>query len=83
MRDIIWIMKRIIFLIFAVIVIASALFYYFKIIKKAHSGSISVSGNIEATETRLSFQVAGKIKELYVDEGNYVKKGQPVATLDR
>jgi HlyD family secretion protein len=45
--------------------------------------TIKVSGNIEATETRLSFQVSGKIRELFVDEGYYIKKGQVIATLDK
>lgn len=43
---------------------------------------LSLSGNIEATEVRLSFQVAGKIKEMTVDEGHYVKKGDIIAKLD-
>ncbi len=43
---------------------------------------LSLSGNIEATEVRLSFQVAGRIKEMMVDEGHYVKKGDIVAKLD-
>ncbi len=75
-------MKKLVLLIAALVVLAFALTYYFKIKKTVFVNSIVVSGNIEATETRLSFQVAGKIKELYVDEGDYVRKGQLVAALD-
>ncbi len=44
--------------------------------------TIKVSGNIEATDVRLSFRVQGKIKELLVDEGIVVKTGDVVARLD-
>jgi len=43
---------------------------------------IKVSGTIEATDVRLSFRVAGKIKELLTDEGRVVKLGEIVARLD-
>jgi HlyD family secretion protein len=45
--------------------------------------NIHVSGNIEATEVRLSFQVPGKITELLADEGYAVSTGQTVARLDK
>jgi HlyD family secretion protein len=68
-------------IITAVILIVFLTYYLDK--KSTHSKStIKVSGNIEATETRLSFQVAGMIKQLLVEEGNYVKKGQVLAKLD-
>jgi len=51
--------------------------------KNARVGNgLSVSGNIEATEVRLSFQVGGKISELLTDEGQNVKKDQIVAKID-
>jgi HlyD family secretion protein len=50
--------------------------------KNGQQGIIKVSGNVEATEVRLSFRVPGKIKELLADEGKYVKKGEAVARLD-
>ena len=63
----------------AVIVI----YIYFQIANNISTKVIHVSGNIEATEVRLSFQVAGKISELLADEGYAVKKGQTVARLDK
>jgi HlyD family secretion protein len=74
--------KYITLIIITVIILIIALTYYLNI-KSTHSEStILVSGNIEVTEIRLSFQVAGKIKQLLVDEGNYVKKGRVLAMLD-
>jgi HlyD family secretion protein len=49
----------------------------------APSGTIFVSGQIEATEVRASFRVAGKVQELFVDEGATVVEGQPLARLDK
>ncbi len=49
---------------------------------KNSNNAVFVSGNIEATEVRVSFQVAGKIKELLADEGKIVHKGNVLARLD-
>jgi HlyD family secretion protein len=49
----------------------------------ATSGSRFVSGNIELTEVRISFPLAGQLAERRVNEGERVKKGQILATLDR
>src|SRR6516164_11322124 len=49
----------------------------------ARDGSrILVSGNLELTEVDLSFKVAGKLTELNVREGDWVKKGDVIARLD-
>ena len=72
--------------ILVIIVIAAACFAAYIFFHTANNGSsktIHVSGNIEATEVRLSFQVPGKITELLVDEGYAVTKGQIVARLDK
>lgn len=44
---------------------------------------IPVSGNIEATQVRVSFQVPGRITELLTDEGHLVKRGDILARLDK
>jgi HlyD family secretion protein len=68
-----------------IIIIAAgiAAYIFFGTDHNSLSKSIRVSGNIEATEVRLSFQVPGKITELLVDEGYPVSKGQTVARLDK
>ncbi|MBI3940348.1 MAG: efflux RND transporter periplasmic adaptor subunit [Acidobacteria bacterium] len=43
---------------------------------------ISFSGNVELTETRIAFKIAGKIVELTVAEGDPVKKDQLIVRLD-
>ncbi len=44
---------------------------------------IRVSGNIETTEAQVSFKIAGRVVKRFVDEGEWVKQGQPVAELDK
>ena len=40
------------------------------------------SGMIETTDVDLSFKIAGRIRALHVDEGDVVKQGEIVATLE-
>jgi HlyD family secretion protein len=42
-----------------------------------------VSGNLELTQVDISFKVPGKLIELNVDEGAFVKKGMVIARIDR
>ena len=43
---------------------------------------MAVSGNLELTLVDLSFKMAGRMTELTVKEGDWVKKGQVIARLD-
>lgn len=49
---------------------------------EANANRILVSGNLELTQVDLSFKTAGRIIELTVREGDWVKKGQVIARLD-
>ncbi len=49
---------------------------------KKPDNRILVSGNLELTLVDLSFKVAGRMTELHVKEGDWVKKGQLIARLD-
>ena len=50
----------------------------------AHRGdeTIHVSGNIEAVEVAISFKIPGHVEKRYVDEGQNVTAGKPVARLE-
>jgi HlyD family secretion protein len=67
----------------AVIILGFVLAYYLKVKDDNSKNMIKVSGNIEATETRLSFQIAGRISQLFVDEGDFLKKSKLAAVLDK
>jgi HlyD family secretion protein len=44
--------------------------------------TIRVSGNIEAIEVPISFKVPGHVAKRFVDEGQSVKAGEPIAELE-
>ena len=48
----------------------------------ANANRIQFSGNMELTQTDLSFKLAGRLVELHVREGDMVKKGQVIARID-
>jgi HlyD family secretion protein len=43
---------------------------------------LRISGNIEATDVDLSFKIPGRIAERNVEEGEFIRAGQPIARLD-
>lgn len=45
-------------------------------------GDLSTSGTITATEVSVAAEVAGKVTQVLAEEGQKVKKGDPVAQLD-
>jgi HlyD family secretion protein len=49
----------------------------------ATSVAIILQGNVEVRQVNLAFKVAGRIKELAVDEGDTVQAGQMLASLDK
>jgi len=50
--------------------------------KRNDKHELRLSGHIEATETDLSFKVAGKIITIRVDEGDWIKNGEVAAELE-
>ena len=44
--------------------------------------SLHLSGNIEAVEVAISFKIPGRVEKRYVDEGEPVYAGKPVAQLE-
>jgi RND family efflux transporter MFP subunit len=54
-----------------------------EVIKEPHTQAISSSGNIKPAQTvKLSMKVSGTINSLPVNIGDYVKKGQCLASID-
>ncbi|MDQ7821940.1 MAG: efflux RND transporter periplasmic adaptor subunit [Candidatus Eremiobacteraeota bacterium] len=77
-------MKKIIPLLILVIV-GIVTYFYVKQIKASRvtpANIIEVTGSIETTEVDVSFQVPGQIARITVEEGDKIKKGDVLATLD-
>jgi len=74
--------KRVFIIVLLAGAAAGAYAYYHSHPQNHPHRSIKVSGTIEATDVRLSFRVAGQIKELLTDEGRTVKAGEIVGRLE-
>ena len=75
--------KRIIILLVLALAAGGGYFYWRTNAEKEANGHITVSGNLEMTQVDISFKASGKLLELTVREGDFVKKGQLIARIDR
>ncbi len=73
--------KVIITMAFLIALIAIGILIYL-FLKKDKTNIIETFGNIEIRQVDLSFQVNGVINNVLVEEGDYVKEGDLIATLD-
>lgn len=72
--------KKILIAILLIIAIGATCFFLTN--KKENSNELTLYGNIEIRQVDLSFQVGGQIEKMLKEEGDYVKKGELLATLD-
>lgn len=74
---------KIVLLVLLVIVVAGALVYRWhrKAEEEANAQFASGNGRLEATEISISAKLAGRIDEIMVDEGDFVKENQPLAQM--
>lgn len=64
------------------IVLAIVVFTSIRCSNNKNSGNIHITGNIELTEISIAFKIPGRLAQLNVEEGDYVKKGMIIACLD-
>jgi HlyD family secretion protein len=74
--------KRLPILLLLAAAASGGYWYWSKQQAEANANRILVSGNLELTQVDLSFKTAGRVVELNVREGDWVKKGQVIARLD-
>jgi len=74
--------KKLIPLVVILIAGGAFLYYYFLQNQREEGTGIPVSGNIEVTTVDASFKIPGKIERLAVEEGDQVKEGQLIASLE-
>ncbi len=65
----------------ALIVIAAG-YFLIRGLSARQNGALIASGAIEAVEVSISPEIGGKVVEVYVDEGDQVKAGDPLFRLD-
>lgn len=71
---------RVIVMLLVVGLITSA-FFIFKSVKDNSSNEFIYYGNVEADKINVSSEVAGKIREIKVQEGSKVKAGDLIAAV--
>ena len=75
--------KKIFMIIFILIAVTGGSYYAYKHWASGEkSPHIPVSGNIEATLVKMSFKIPGKISKIVFDEGDIVKEGNLLSTLE-
>ena len=65
-----------------VIVLALSIYFIVTQSKDEQNGVLTASGTIEGTQINLSPEMAGKVKEVLIEEGQAVRMGDPVLSLD-
>ncbi len=75
-------MKKRLPIILLVLAVAGGVWYWQYGGMGRNTNRILVSGNLELTQVDLSFKVAGRLTELPIREGVWVKAGDPIARLD-
>ena len=66
----------------AIIAIAIGYYSYSFYEYRESKSKITLYGNVDIKEVSTSFRVAGRLKELFFDEGDFVKKGDLLAALE-
>lgn len=66
-----------------ILIAGGVLLYYYFLQNQGGGGTeIAVSGNIEVTTVDVSFKIPGKIERLAVEEGDEIKEGHLIASLE-
>lgn len=70
-----------IFLIISISILLLSIFFWEK--GEQNKDELVLYGNVDVRQVDIGFRVAGQVKELLYEEGDVVKKGDLVATLDK
>jgi len=65
-----------------IVVLIVAIYLIYSMRNHRDDGSMLLSGNVEITETNVGFKIPGRIIEVPIDEGVFVKEGDMLAKLD-
>jgi membrane fusion protein YbhG len=69
-------------IVLVVLAVIVGLYYGVRALTGNSNGQLKASGTIEAVTVNVSPELAGKVKEVLVDEGQPVKAGDPILHLD-
>lgn len=66
----------------ALIILSTIGYFVFRSLNPVESGQLNASGTIESVTVNVSPEIAGKVNDVLVAEGQPVKKGDPLLSLD-
>src|SRR6266508_2817393 len=69
-------------IILIVVLIAPGIYYGVRAMNADSDEKLTASGTIESTVVNVSPEMAGKVKDVLADEGQDVKAGDPLLSLD-
>lgn len=73
---------RIPIILLVVVIIAAGVFFYLRTNNAVAAGPLTVSGTVETTEISIAPEIAGKLLDVKVNEGDAVKKGDVLFVMD-
>jgi HlyD family secretion protein len=74
--------KKLIAILVVLVAVGGVAGWYFRKSSHADQTALTLYGNVDIREVNLGFRVAGRLMKLECDEGDSVKAGQVIATLD-
>jgi multidrug resistance efflux pump len=69
-------------IILILLILAAAIYYGIRTLNGDEDGQLSASGTIESVVVNVSPEMAGKVKDVLIGEGESVKAGAPLLSLD-
>lgn len=76
-----WIVRFLLFVIIIAVVIG--IFLWNPLKKEASDNKLILYGNVDIRQVNLSFNITEHIRQMLVEEGKYVEKGQLLASLEK
>ena len=73
--------KKVIIALIVVILIVAAV-YFMRTADRGNGNTLLLSGNVEVTESNVGFKQSGRVIQMMVDEGSFVKQGDILAKMD-
>jgi multidrug resistance efflux pump len=69
-------------IVLLILFLAAAIYFGIRLVTNRSDGQLKASGTIEAVTVNISPELAGKVKEVLVEEGQAVKAGEALFRLD-
>mgnify|MGYP004713887317 CR=1 FL=1 len=76
-------MKKPVVVVLVIVILLAALGGGWMWYQSRQSDDLTLYGNVDIRTVNLSFRIGGRLASLAVDEGDAIKAGQPLGTIDK